>query len=83
MPSFEVKYLDIPMDKTFKKYYAMDSKQVQLIGRIKDAQVSLAELLDKHVKLTILVTNFLARYRMLLSKFFYKYLGGEIKLDWS
>ena len=61
----------------------MDSKQVPLIGQIKDAQVSLAAYPQKIIKLTILVVDIVTSYCMLLSQTFCQDLGGEVKMDWS
>lgn len=61
----------------------MDSKQIPVLGQIKDAQVVLASHSDKRIKLTILIADVLASYGMLLSRTFCRDLGGEIKMDWS
>lgn len=83
MPTTVAKFLDLPLIKTFGKCYSMDSKQVPLVGQIKDAQVSLAAFLHKRVKLTILVEYIPTSYGMLLSRTFCWDLGGEVKMDWS
>ena len=75
------KVVDVPLTKTFGKCYAMESKQIPLIGKIKDSHVDLVELPKKRLQLTILVTYILANYGMLLSRSFCKELGGELKLD--
>lgn len=77
------KALDLPLTKTFGKCYSMDSKQVPLVGQIKDAQVSLAAFPKKRIKLTILVADIPTSYGMLLSITFCQDLGGEVKMDWS
>ena len=61
----------------------MDSKQVPLLGQIKDAQVALASHPEKKLLLTILLADIPASYGLLLSRSFCQDLGGEIKLDWS
>ena len=42
MSAIVAKALDLPLTKTFGKFYSMDYKKVPLVGQIKDAQVSLA-----------------------------------------
>lgn len=83
MPSIVAKALGLSLTKTFGKYYSMDSKQIPLLGQIKDAQVVLASHPDKRIKLTILIVDIPASYGMLLSHTFCRHLGGEIKMDWS
>ena len=61
----------------------MDTKQVPLLGQVKDAQVALATHPTKRMKLTILVANIPASYCMFLSRIFCRDMGGEIKLGWS
>lgn len=43
----------------------------------------LAACPNKRVRLTILVADIPVSYEMLLSRMFYKDLGGKIKMDWS
>ncbi|KAH9315761.1 hypothetical protein KI387_024388, partial [Taxus chinensis] len=74
--------LGLTLTKTIKRCYSME-RQVPLIKQIKDAQVVLATFLDKRLKMTILVVDIPVSYRMLLSRNFYKELGGEVKMDWS
>ena len=81
MPTAVAKALDLPLTKTFGKCYSMDSKQVPLIGQIKHAQVSLVEFPQKRIKLTILVADIPTFYGVLLSRTFYRDLGGEVKMD--
>lgn len=83
MSSIAAKALGLSLTKTFGRCYSMDSKQIPLVGQIKDEQVTLVVHPDKCVKLTILVANILASYGMVLSTTFCKDLGGEIKMDWS
>lgn len=83
MPSTVAKALGLSLTKSFGKCYSMDSKQIPLLGQIKDAQVVLASHLDKRIKLTILIADIATSYGMLLSRTFCRDLGGEIKMDWS
>ncbi|GLJ13010.1 hypothetical protein SUGI_0203320 [Cryptomeria japonica] len=82
MPSSVSRSLGLTLTKTFGRCYLMDGKQVPLIGQVKDVQVVLAACPDKRVRLTILIADIPASYGMLLSRTFYKELGGEIKMDW-
>lgn len=50
---------------------------------MKDAQVALATHPTKKIKLTILVANIMAGCGMILSIFFYREMGGDIKMHWS
>lgn len=83
MPSVVAKFLGLTLTKTFGKCYSMDSKQVPLLGQIKDAQVALVTHPTKRIRLTILVADIPASYGMLLSCTFCKDMGKEIKMDWS
>ena len=82
MPRTTAKALDLPLIKTFGKCYLMDSKQVPLVGQIKDAQVYLPTFPKKRIKLTILVADIPTSYGMLLSQTLCQHLG-EVKMDWS
>ena len=82
MPASIAKALGLPLTKTFGHYYSMDEKQVPLLGQIKDAQVFLVAYPSKRLKLTILVVDIPTSYGILLSRSFFKDMGGEIKLDW-
>ena len=77
MPTVLAKAFDLPLTNTFGKCYSMDSKQVPLIGQIKDAQVSLVTYPQKRIKLTILIEDIPTSYGMLLSQTFYQNLGGS------
>ncbi|KAH9324296.1 hypothetical protein KI387_004474, partial [Taxus chinensis] len=59
------------------------SKEVPLVGRIKDAKVAFATFPEKKVLATILVADIPPSYGMLLSRNFCKDVGGEIQMDWS
>lgn len=83
MPSSVAKSLGLSLTKTFGRCYSMDSKQIPLLGQVKDAQVALATYPSKRVKLTILVADTPASYGVLLRRTICKDLGGEIKMDWS
>jgi hypothetical protein len=83
MPQPVAKALGLELTKTFGCFYSMDGKQVPLVGQVKDIQSILYVCPEKRVKLTILVADIPASYGMLLSKTFYKDMGGEIKMDWS
>lgn len=83
MPSKVAHALGLSLNKPNIKVFSMESKQVPLVGQIKDAQVVLAAHPQKKLKLNILVADIPASYGMLLSRSFCKDLGGEIQLDWS
>lgn len=83
MPSKVSHALGLSFNKPIGKVFLMESKQVLLVGQIKDAQVSLAAQPQKKLKLNILVADIPTSYGMLLSHSFCKDLGGEIQLDWS
>lgn len=83
MPQSVAKALGLELTRTFGCCYAMDGKQVPLVGQVKDVQAVLYACPEKGVKLTILVADILASYGMLLSRTFCKEMGGEIKMDWS
>lgn len=83
MPSKVAHALGLSLNKPTGKVFSMESKQVPLVGQIKDAQVVLAAHPQKKLKLNILVADIPASYGMLLSHSFCKDLGGEIQLDWS
>ena len=81
MPYSMAKALGLNLTKMHWRFYTMDSKQVPLLGQIKDAQVALASHPEKKLLLTILVVDMLTSYGLLLSRSFCRDLGGEIKLD--
>ena len=83
MPTSVANALCLPLTKTFGRCYSMDAEQVPLLRQIKNAQVALVAYPSKILKLTILVAEIPASYGILLSRSFCKYMGGEIKLDWS
>lgn len=76
MPSAVAKVLGLSLTKTFSRCYSMDSKQIPLLGQIKDPQVVIASHTDKRIKLTILIVDIPTSYDMLLSHTFYRELGG-------
>lgn len=47
MPFTVAKALGLSLTKTLGKCYSMDSKQIHLLGQIKDAQVALVDILTK------------------------------------
>ncbi|KAH9328552.1 hypothetical protein KI387_000660 [Taxus chinensis] len=61
----------------------METKQVPLIGQIKDAQFAFVAFPEKRVKMTILVADIPAAYGILLGRGFCKDVGGEINMDWT
>ncbi|KAH9287597.1 hypothetical protein KI387_031714, partial [Taxus chinensis] len=83
MPVKVAHALGLTLTCAFGSCYSMESTKVPLVGRIKDAQVAFATFLEKRVLATILVSNIPPSYRMLLSRNFYKEVGGEIQMDWS
>lgn len=83
MPSAVAKALGLSLTKTFGICYSMESKQIPLLGQIKDARVALASHLNKRIKMNILIVGIPPSYGMLLSHTFCRDLGGEIKMDWS
>ena len=83
MPEKVAHALGLTCTRTFGSCYSMETKQVPLIGQIKDAQMVLAQFPQKRVKVTILVADIPASYGMLLSRKFCRDLGGEIQMDWS
>lgn len=80
MPSAVAKALGLSLTKTFGRCYSMDSKQIPLLGQIKDSQVVLVAHPDKRIKLTILIADIPASYGMLLSHTFCRDLG--VRLRW-
>lgn len=80
MPSVVAEALGLSLTKTFGMCYSMDSKQIPLLGQIKDAQVVLASHPDKRFKLTILIADIPASYDMMLSCTFCRDLG--VRLRW-
>ena len=71
------------LTKTFRCCYSMDAKKVPLIDQVKYFQVALVSHPTKIFNLVILVADISASYDMLLSRSFFKYVEGEIKIDWS
>ena len=52
-----------------------------LKGQIKDAQFSFASILDKKIRINVLVSDVPTSYGMLLGCNFYKDVGGELNMD--
>ena len=76
MPYSIAKALDLNLTKVHGRCYSMDSKQVPLLGQIKDAQVALASHPERKLLLTILVADIPESYGLLLSRSFCRDLGG-------
>lgn len=53
MPYSVTKSLGLNLTKVHGRFYSMDTKQVPLLGQIKDARVALASHLEKKLLLTI------------------------------
>ncbi|KAH9315507.1 hypothetical protein KI387_024134 [Taxus chinensis] len=83
MPAKVAHALGLNLTRTYGSCYFMESKEVPLVGRIKDAQVAFAAFPEKKVLATILVADIPPSYGMLLSIKFYKDVSGEIQMDWS
>lgn len=75
--------LGLTLTKMFGSCYSVDVKKVPLLGQVKYAQASLVMHPTKRMKLNILVVYIPTSYVMLLSRIFFKDMGGEIKMDWS
>lgn len=58
--------LGLTLTKIFGQYYSMENKQVPCVGKIKDAQFAFASFPEKKIKMTILVVDVPASYRMFL-----------------
>ncbi|KAH9288089.1 hypothetical protein KI387_032206, partial [Taxus chinensis] len=72
MPAKVAHALGLTLTHTYGSCYSMESKEVPLVGRIKDAQVAFAALPEKKVLATILVADIPPSYGMLLSRNFCK-----------
>ncbi|KAH9307485.1 hypothetical protein KI387_035396, partial [Taxus chinensis] len=57
MPTKVAHALGLTLTCTYGSCYSMESKEVPLVGRIKDAQVAFATLPEKRVLATILVVD--------------------------
>ncbi|KAH9324055.1 hypothetical protein KI387_004233, partial [Taxus chinensis] len=66
MPAKVAHALGITLTKSYGWCYSMETKQVPLIGQIKDAQFAFVAFPEKRVKMTILVADIPAAYGILL-----------------
>lgn len=71
----------ITITKSYGWCYSMETKQVPLIGQIKDAHFLFVAFPKKRVKLTILVAYISAAYGIPLGRGFCKDFGGKIDMD--
>ncbi|KAH9299427.1 hypothetical protein KI387_031109, partial [Taxus chinensis] len=83
MPFKVAHALGLTLTHAFGSCYSMESREVPLVGRIKDAQVTFTALPEKIFLATILVVDIPPSDDMLLSRIFYKNVGGEIMMNWS
>lgn len=81
MPAKVAQALGLTLTKIFGHCYYMENKQVSLIGQIKNAQFAFATYPKKKIKMTILVADVSASYRMLLGRNFFKDVDGKLNMD--
>lgn len=83
MPKGVMEELDLEITKEYKDLYTFDSKQVKCVGLIKDLVVSLTQFPMKSLVMDIIVTDIPPRFDMLLSRSWFRKLGGTLQVDLS
>jgi len=83
MPLSVMKELNLHITKPYRDLYSFDSKRVKCVGLIKDVAISLAQIPEKSIVMDVVVVDILARFGMLLSRYWGAKLGGVLKLDFT
>ena len=75
--------LDLEITMKHKDLYTFDSKQAKCVGVIKDLVVSLTQLPMKSLVMDIIVADIPPHFCMLLSRSWFRKLGGTLQMDLS
>jgi hypothetical protein len=83
MPKIFMEELGLEVTKTYHNLYYFDSRKVKCLGFIKELVVSLFQLPMKSVVMDIIVVDVPPKFRMFLSRYWIKRLGGTLQMDLS
>ena len=83
MPKGVMEELDLEITREYKDLYTFDSKQVKCVGVIKDIVVYLTQLPMKSLVMDIIVVDIPPRFSMLLTRSWFRKLGGTLQMDLS
>ncbi|HEX4852156.1 MAG TPA: reverse transcriptase-like protein, partial [Puia sp.] len=83
MPLAIMQQAGLKIDKACGKCYAMDAREVPVIGIMKDVDFKLAAFPEKRYKMNITVVGIKPQYGMLLSRRWAALIGGSMQLDLS
>jgi len=83
MPLAIMQQAGLKIDKACGKCYAMDAREVPVIGIMKDVDFRLAAYPEKIYKMNITVVDIKPQYGMLLSRRWAALIGGSMQLDLS
>jgi hypothetical protein len=81
MPKIVMEELGLEITKSYHDLYSFDSRKVKCLGVIKDLVVSPFQLPMKSVIMDIMVADVPPKFRMLLSRYWIKKLGGTLQMD--
>lgn len=83
MPYGVMKELGLSVTTVYGKCYAMDNREVPIIGTMKDVEVKIAAFPEATYKMDVIVTDTKPHYGMLLSRQWAAAVWGNVQLDLS
>ncbi|KAH9291178.1 hypothetical protein KI387_043631, partial [Taxus chinensis] len=83
MPLEVMNELGIKVITTYGKCIAMDSREVPVVGCVKDLVVQLASYPGENLKLDVVIVDCPAKWGMLLSRKWAASVGGSVQMDMS
>lgn len=83
MPYGVMKELGLSVTTIYGKCYAMDNREVPMIGTMRDVKVKIAAFPEATYKMDVIVTDTKPHYGMLLSRQWAVAVGGNVQLDLS
>lgn len=83
MPIKIMEAMGLTLDTAQGKFYAMDSREVPVVGTIRALPYKLTQYLDKYLVMTILVADIPPHFGMLLSRKWSASMGGNMQCDFS
>lgn len=83
MPYGVMKELGLSVSTLYGKCYAMDNREVLVVGTIKDVEIKIAAFPEATYKVDVIVIDTKPHYGMLLSRQWVAIVGGNVQLDLS
>lgn len=75
--------IGLKFDRTYRQCYAMDSREVPVIGVIHKVPYKLALFLEKELVMSVTMVDIPPTYGMLLSRQWCASMGGSMQCDLS